>query len=84
MELCSFSQLRFVQNNNYSQQVCCQCASKIRTLYDCFYFFKSLLEKEESNVLDKTIEINESWRTTKIASTSENEALILKTIYSLD
>ena len=31
-ELCSFLQLSFVQNNNYSKRVCCQCASKIRTL----------------------------------------------------
>ena len=58
-ELCSFSQLSFVQNNNYSERVCCQCASKMRTLYDCFSFVKSFLEKE-SNDLDKTVEINES------------------------
>ena len=48
-ELCSFSQLSFVQNNNYSEHVCCQCASKIRKLSDCFSFVKSFLEKEESN-----------------------------------
>ena len=59
-ELCSFSQLSFVQNNNYSERVCCQCASKIRTLYDYFYFVKSFLEKEESNDLDKTVEINDN------------------------
>ena len=78
-ELCSFSQLSFVQNNNYSERVCCQCASKIRTLYDYFSFVKSFLEKEESNDLDKTVEINESWRTTTIAScsTPENEMPIL-------
>ena len=46
-ELCSFSQLSVLQNNNYSERVCCQCASKIRTLYDCFSFVKSFLEKEE-------------------------------------
>ena len=28
-ELWSFSQLSFVQNNNYSKRVCCQCTSKI-------------------------------------------------------
>ena len=67
-ELCSFSQLSFVQNNNYSERVCCQYASKIRTLYDCFSFVKSFMEKEECNDLDKAIEINESWRTTTIAS----------------
>ena len=78
-ELCSFSQLSFVQNNNYSERVCCQCANKIRKLYDCSSFVKSFLEKEESNDLDKIIEINESWRTTTIASTPENETPILKT-----
>ena len=78
-ELCSFSQHSFVQNNNYSECVCCQCASKIRTFYDYFYFVKSFLEKEESNDLDKTVEINESWTTTTIAScsTPENETPIL-------
>ena len=79
-ELCSFSQLSFVQNNvNYSKRVRCQCASKIWTLYDCFSFVKSFLVKEESNDLDKTVEINESWRTTTIASTPENETPIIKT-----
>ena len=78
-ELCSFSQLSFVQNNNYSERVCYQCASKIRTLYDFFSFVKSFLEKEESNDLDKTVEINELWRTATIASTPENETGILKT-----
>ena len=63
----NFSQLSFVQNNNYSERVCCQCASKVRILYDCFSFVKSFLEKEESNDLDKTVEINESWKTTTIA-----------------
>ena len=33
---------------------------------------KFFLEKEESNNLDKIIKINESWRTTTIASTPEN------------
>ena len=61
-----------MQNNNYSEHVCCQCSSKIRTLYDCFSFVKSFLEQEESNHLDKAIKINEPWRTTKIASTPEN------------
>ena len=68
-ELCSFSQFSFMQNNNYSERVCCQCTSKIRTLYDCFSFVKSFLEKEEPNDLDKTMKINESWRTITIAST---------------
>ena len=44
----------------------------IRTLYNCFSLVKSFLEKEESNDFDKTIKINESWRTTTIASTPEN------------
>ena len=78
-ELCSFSLLSFVKNNNYSERVCCQCASKIRALHDCFSFVKSFLEKEESIDLDKIIEINELWRTTIIASTPENEMPILKT-----
>ena len=73
-----FSQLSFVQNNTYSEHVCCQFASKIRTLYDCFSFVKSFLEKEESDYLDKTIKIDKLWRTT-IASTPENETPILKT-----
>ena len=55
-ELCRFSQLSFVQNNNYSERVCCQCSSKIRALYDCFSFVKSFLEKEEANDLDKKSE----------------------------
>ena len=82
-KLCSFLQLSFVQNNNYSERVCCQCASKIRTLYDFFSFVKSFLEKNDSNDLDKTVEINESSRTTTIASspcsTPENDTPILKT-----
>ena len=55
-ELCRFSQLSLVQNNNYSERVCCQCSSKIRALYDCFSFVKSFLEKEEANDLDKKSE----------------------------
>ena len=44
-----------------------------------FSFIKSFLEKEESNDLDKTVEINKSWRTTTIALTPENEMPIKKT-----
>ena len=44
-ELCSFSQPSFVQNNNYSERVCCQCASKMRTLYDWQTFqFQALIK----------------------------------------
>ena len=52
-ELCSFSQLNFVQNDNYSERVCCQCASKIRTLYDCFSFVKSSRKKKNPTILTK-------------------------------
>ena len=79
LQLCSFTQLSFVQNNNYFERECCQCASKIKILYDCFSFVKSFLEKEESNDLDKTIEINASRRTTTITSTPENETPSLET-----
>ena len=37
---------------------------------------ESFLEKEESIDLDKTIEIDELWRTTTITSTPENETTI--------
>ena len=52
-ELCSFSQLSFVQNNNYSEHVFCQCASEIRTLYDCFSFVKSFRKKKNPTILIK-------------------------------
>ena len=68
--LCCLLQLNFVQSNNYSERVCCQCASKTRTLLDCFSFVKSFLDKEESNDLVETI--YESWRKT----TPENETPI--------